>query len=44
MLKRGDAKIEDLRKHISVENDCELSDVMFLSISEQMGNVMYSVC
>jgi hypothetical protein len=44
MLKRGDATIEDLRKHISVENDCELSDVMFLSISEQMGNGMYSVC
>lgn len=44
MLKRGDATIEDLRKHISVENDCGLSEVIFLSISEQMGNGMYSVC
>jgi hypothetical protein len=43
-LKRGDATIDDLRKHISVENDCQVSDVIFLSISEQMGNGMYSVC
>lgn len=43
-LKRGDATIEDLRKHIAVENDCELSDIKFLKISEQKGNGMYSVC
>ena len=43
-LKRGDATIEDLRKHIAVENECELTDVKFLRISEQKGNGMYSVC
>lgn len=43
-LKRGDATIEDLRKHISVENDVNLSDIIFLRISEQKGNGIYSVC
>ncbi|MDR6921219.1 hypothetical protein SAMN05421786_103241 [Chryseobacterium ureilyticum] len=43
-LKRGDATIEDLRKHIAVENDCNEKDVIFLRISEQKGNGMYSVC
>ena len=43
-LKRVDATIEDLRKHISVENECELSEIKFLRISEQKGNGMYSVC
>ncbi|PWW30929.1 hypothetical protein [Chryseobacterium sp. AG844] len=43
-LKRGDATIEDLRKHIAVENDCSEKDVVFLRISEQKGNGMYSVC
>ena len=43
-LKRGDATIEDLRKHIAVENDCDEKDVIFLRISEQKGNGMYSVC
>lgn len=43
-LKRGDATIEDLRKHIAVENDCDEKEVVFLRISEQKGNGMYSVC
>lgn len=43
-LKRVGATIEDLRKHIAVENDCDEKDVIFLRISEQMGNGMYSVC
>ena len=43
-LKRGDATIEDLRKHIAIENDCEVKDVVFLRFTEQLGNGMYSVC
>lgn len=43
-LKRGDATIEDLRKHIAVENDVDLSDITFLRISEQKGNGIYSAC
>lgn len=43
-LKIGDATIEDLRKHIAVENEVELSDIKFLRISEQKGNGMYQVC
>ena len=43
-LKRGDATIEDLRKHIAVENEVDLSDIVFLRISEQKGNGIYQVC
>lgn len=43
-LKRADATIEDLRKHIAVENDCNEKDVIFLRVSEQKGNGIYSVC
>ncbi|WP_241277923.1 hypothetical protein [Chryseobacterium mucoviscidosis] len=43
-LKRVNATINDLRKHIAVENDCSEKDVVFLRISEQLGNGMYSVC
>lgn len=43
-LKRADATIEDLRKHIAVENGCNEKDIIFLRISEQKGNGMYSVC
>ncbi|SFB74402.1 hypothetical protein [Kaistella jeonii] len=43
-LKRGDATIEDLRKHIAIDNDIEISDVVFLRISEQKGNGIYSAC
>ncbi|MGV8913989.1 MAG: hypothetical protein ACOH1X_00930 [Kaistella sp.] len=43
-LKRGDATIEDLRKHIALENDINISDVIFLRISEQKGNGIYSAC
>ncbi|WP_312286404.1 hypothetical protein [Chryseobacterium gleum] len=43
-LKKVDATIEDLRKHIAVENDCNEKDVIFLRISEQKGNGIYSVC
>ena len=43
-LKIGDATIEDLRKHIAVENEVELSEIKFLRISEQKGNGMYQVC
>ncbi|MBT2623618.1 hypothetical protein [Chryseobacterium sp. ISL-6] len=43
-MKRVNATIEDLRKHIAVENDCDEKDVIFLRISEQLGNGMYSVC
>lgn len=43
-LKRVNATINDLRKHIAVENDCDEKDIVFLRISEQMGNGMYSAC
>jgi len=43
-LKKFDATTDDLKKHIAVENDCKVEDVKLLSISEQKGNGMYSLC
>ncbi|RZL36115.1 MAG: hypothetical protein EOO96_07665 [Pedobacter sp.] len=43
-LKKVDATLNDLRKHIAVENDCDEKDVVFLRISEQKGNGIYDVC
>lgn len=43
-LKKVDATISDLRKHIAVENDCDEKDVVFLRMSEQKGNGIYDVC
>lgn len=44
MLKMVGATLDDLKKHIAVEHDCDEKDVVILRISEQMGNGMYSVC
>ena len=35
---------ERLRKHVAVENDCELTDVKFVSQTQSLGNGMYSLC
>lgn len=43
-LKKVDATISDLRKHIAIDNDCNESDVIFLRISEQKGNGLYDLC
>ncbi len=43
-LKRGDATIEDLRKHIAVDKVVNITDVVFLRISEQKGNGIYIAC
>jgi len=43
-LKKVDATIEDLRKHVAIDNDCNESDIIFLRISEQKGNGLYDLC
>lgn len=43
-LKKVDATISDLRKHVAIDNDCNESDVVFLRISEQKGNGIYDLC
>ncbi|WP_430827197.1 hypothetical protein [Chryseobacterium indologenes] len=43
-LKKVDATIEDLRKHVAIDNDCEEKDIVFLRISEQKGNGLYDLC
>jgi hypothetical protein len=36
--------VAHLKKHVAVENDCNVEDVIVLSLSEQKGNAMYSLC
>ena len=43
-LKKFDATTDDLKKHVAVENDVEVSDVILIRISEQRGNGMYTLC
>ena len=43
-LKKFDATTDDLKKHVAVENDCNVEDVKLLNISEQKGNGMYKLC
>lgn len=43
-LKKFDATTDDLKKHVAVDNDCTVADVILLNISEQKGNGMYSLC
>ena len=35
---------DDLKKHVAVENECEIKDIKLLNISEQKGNGIYQVC
>lgn len=35
---------ERLRKHVAVENDCKLDEVIFINFTEGRGNGMYSLC
>ena len=35
---------DDLKKHVAVENECEIKDIKLINISEQKGNGMYSLC
>lgn len=43
-LKKFDATTDDLKKHVAVDNDCTIADVILLNISEQKGNGIYSLC
>lgn len=43
-LKKFDATTDDLKKHVAVDNNCTVTDVILLNISEQKGNGIYSLC
>lgn len=43
-LKKFDATTDDLKKHVSVENDVDEEKVILIRISEQKGNGMYILC
>ena len=44
MLKRVGATVTDLKKHISVDRECKITDITLTNISEQLGNGIYIVC
>lgn len=43
-LKKVDATVTDLKKHISVDRECKITDIILTNISEQLGNGIYIVC
>ena len=43
-LKTQGATIEDLKKHISIDMGCKISEIKILDASEQLGNAIYIVC
>ena len=43
-LRRSDATLKDLKKHVSVDFDCKIEDVIVIKASEQKGNGVYILC
>lgn len=43
-LRLGNATTDDLKKHVAVDNECKVEDIILLNISEQKGNAMYLLC
>ncbi|WP_424492732.1 DUF3157 domain-containing protein [Salinimicrobium sp. GXAS 041] len=43
-LKRGDATVADLKKHVAVDLDVKPEEVILMKISEQKGNGNYVLC
>ncbi|TGV02757.1 hypothetical protein [Flavivirga rizhaonensis] len=37
-------RVDDLKKHISVDLGVSESDIILLQLSEQLGNAVYIVC
>lgn len=35
---------ERLRKHVAVENDCKPEEIKFISMTQGLGNGMYTLC
>lgn len=43
-LKLFGATTDALKKHVAAENECEVSDIKLITVSEQAGNGMYVLC
>ena len=43
-LKMTDATVADLKKHISVDRSCKITEIILTNLSEQKGNGIYVVC
>lgn len=36
--------LEDVKKHVAIDNDCDISEVTLMRLSEQAGNGIYVYC
>ncbi|WP_417888115.1 hypothetical protein [Zunongwangia sp.] len=43
-LKRADATLKDLKKHVAIDYECSIKDIIVISASEQKGNANYVLC
>lgn len=43
-LKKGRATIDDVKKKVAKDYDCEVEDVVLLSVSEKKSNGVYDFC
>ena len=43
-LRRIDATLDDLKEHVSVDNECNIEDVIVMRASEQKGSASYVLC
>ncbi len=42
-LKATDATVADMKKHVSVDLDCPIENIILLKLSEQKGNAIYDL-
>jgi hypothetical protein len=42
--KRFEITLKDLKKHVSVDFDCKIDDIIIVKASEQKGNGAYTLC
>lgn len=40
-LKRINATVEDMKKHVSVDTGCQVDKIILKNLSEQLGNAIY---
>ena len=43
-LKKGRATINHVKKKVAKDNNCEVADVLLLSVSEQKAKAVYHFC
>ena len=44
LLKIGEARLKDLKKFVSVDQECDIENIKVIAASEQLGSGAYNVC